>query len=118
MRKKWLTALLTALLLLASVAVFALKEEPVERFDITPNPMDRECSIILSFRSPISISVQIQTPEGDLIKDIYSGYAAKSMQFTWDRYDMENQYVPEGTYAVVLGYDTRYTSTKKTLILK
>lgn len=116
--RKIIITLLVATFLLGVVAVYAQKLDSVERFEITPNPMDRDCSIYLSFRNQLNISLQIQTMGGDLIKDIYSGPTGKSMEFHWDRDDMENQYVPAGTYMVVLGYDTRYTSTKKTLILK
>ena len=118
MRKITIITLLVAALLLAVVPFFAKNVEEIERFEITPNPMDRDCTIFLSFRSQMSISLQIQTVGGDLIKDLYSGPTSKNMEFHWDRIDLENQLVPAGTYMVVLGYDTRYTSTKKTLILK
>jgi hypothetical protein len=117
MRKITIT-LFVAALLLGIASVYAMKLSEVECFEITPNPMDRECTIYLSFRNQLNISLQIQTMCGDLVKDIYSGPAGKSMEFHWDRNDLKNQYVPDGTYLVVLGYDTRYTSTKKTLILK
>ncbi len=116
--RKIIFTLLVATLLLGVVTAYAKKQDEVEHFEITPNPMERDCTIYLSFRNQLNISLQIQTVGGELIKDIYSGPSGKSMEFYWDRDDLENQYVPAGTYMVVLGYDTRYTSTKKTLILK
>jgi hypothetical protein len=118
MKKNMLCALLTALLLLATVAVYAVKDDPIERFDINPNPMQQDCTISLDLLNPMNITIQIQNPQGALISEIYRGYANKQMLFTWDRTDYNNQYVPNGEYVVVLSFDTRYTSTKKTLILK
>lgn len=118
MKKNIISALLTMLLLLATVAVYAVKDDPVERFDINPNPMDQECVISLVLLNPMNINLQIYHPQGELIADIYSGYANKQMVFFWDRSDLNNQYVPAGEYVMVLSYDARYTSTKKTLILK
>ncbi len=118
MRKQFLTALLAVLMLFATVAAFAVNESPLERFEITPNPMERDCTISLSFTNPQVISLQILDNNRELIYKVYSGYAGKHMNFSWDRTDLTGQLVPNGSYIVVLSYDARYTSTKKTLILK
>ncbi len=118
MKKNILSALLTLLLLVVAVAAYAVKDNPIERFEISPNPMDQECSISIVLLNPMNITVQIKNSQGEVVSDVYSGYAAKQMNFYWDRTDVNNQYVPDGEYVVVLGYEGRYTSTKKTLILK
>lgn len=118
MKKIMITTVLMALMLMAAVAAYAIKENPVETFTITPNPMERDCTFTIALSSPLNISLQIQTLDGEVVRDIFSGYGGKNMVFTWDRTDDGSQYVPNGTYVAVLSYDARYTSTKKTLILK
>jgi hypothetical protein len=118
MRKPMIIAFMLIAVLFTAVSAFALADDSVVSFEVSPNPMDKHCTISLSFLNPLNISLQIQTQEGDVIKDIYSGYAGKNTTYRWDRLDDCGNYVPEGKYFVVLGYDQRYTSTKKTLILK
>lgn len=118
MKKISLTALFTALLLFVTVAVYAVKDEPIERFDINPNPMDQECTISIVLVNPMNITLQIHNAQGEIIRELYSGYGSKQMIFNWNRRDINNQWVPAGDYVVSLNYDVRYTSTKKTLILK
>lgn len=56
--------------------------------------------------------------DGKVIRDIYSGLVGKDITLYWERTDNWGNYVPDGEYFVVLGFSTRYTSLKKTLILK
>lgn len=118
MRKSLLIAALLATMLFTAAMASVLKDDCVINFEVSPNPMDKHCVISLTFQNPLSITLQIQDLEGVLVKDIYSGDAGKNMSFTWDRLDESGEFVPSGKYVVVLGYDQRYTSTKKTLILK
>ena len=118
MRKIMLTMVLMAVLMMLATAGYALKSSPVECFDISPNPMYKDCEIYVAVSAPMSINIQIQSLDGKVIRDIYSGLVGKDITLYWERTDNWGNYVPDGEYFVVLGFSTRYTSLKKTLILK
>jgi hypothetical protein len=119
MRKTMISAVLLMALLLIASAAFA-KEDNLISFEVSPNPMDKECTISLVFQTPgsVAMNLQIETPEGVVVRNIYSGLCNKTMLFSWDRLSNNGVYMPAGRYFVSLTYDTRYTSTKKTVILK
>ncbi|GAB1467615.1 hypothetical protein MASR2M64_02910 [Candidatus Cloacimonadota bacterium] len=119
MRKKLvITALFVAMLLVAFGAI--VKENCLFSFDVTPNPMEKECIISLVFGtpSPEFITLNVESLDGKVVRNIYSGQTDKMMMFKWDRLSNSGLYVPDGNYFVTLGYGDRYTSTKKTIILK
>lgn len=109
---------LMAVLMLTATVGYAYKSSPVESFDIVPNPMDKECVISISVSTPIYINVQIKSSEGEFICDLYEGFVGKNININWERLDNYGNYMPAGEYLVVVGFNTRYTSLKKTLILK
>jgi flagellar hook assembly protein FlgD len=119
MRKAKMITLMAGLLLMAASALLAQEGNPLTGINIVPNPMEKFCSITLSFNQPVNIGVNIETEQGTVIKTIYWGPAGTGhTTFTWDRIDDNGLYVPAGEYVVVVNHNTRYTSTKKTLILK
>ncbi len=118
MRKTILTMVLMVVLMMLATAGYALKESPIECFDISPNPMYKECEIYIAVSVPLSINIQIQSLEGKVISEIYNGLVGKDISLHWERFDQWGNYVPNGEYFVVLSFNTRYTSLKKTLILK
>ncbi len=107
-----------AAFLLLVLGLSAQKVTMLKTFDIDPNPMEQECRIVLSVHQPMQISVAIEDAKGMVIKNLHWGYVERDLCFVWDRYDNNGQYVASGTYYVVVGTSDRYTSTKKTLILK
>ncbi|MDI3503323.1 MAG: hypothetical protein PWP64_259 [Candidatus Cloacimonadota bacterium] len=109
---------LIGLMLIFALGLAAKSQDNLITFNITPNPMDKRCNIELEFRVETAITLTIMNQEHEIIKTIYSGPVNKSASFTWEREDAMGQYVPAGTYIVVVNYLNRYTSTKKTLILK
>ncbi|MDY0151276.1 MAG: hypothetical protein RBS43_03265 [Candidatus Cloacimonas sp.] len=120
MRKPLIVAFILSAMLFVAFAASAseVKDETLVNFVVSPNPMDKQCTISISFKEAVNISLQIQTDGGEVIKDLYSGYVSKNLNVDWDRLDKRGLYVAEGKYVVVVSYDVRYTSTKKTLILK
>lgn len=87
--------------------------------DMNPNPMEKSTMITVSVELDLRVEVVIETLDGMVIKNIYSGeLQAGHHEFFWNRLDFNGQIVPEGTYNVSVNHNTRYTSTKKTLILK
>lgn len=112
-----LIALLAAVLFTTAGAITFRNKEMVS-FEINPNPMDEYCNIFVGLQTPAYMYLRIETIEGEVVSDIFSGYADKEMYFTWDRYTDTGEYIPNGTYIMILSLDQRYTSTKKTLILK
>jgi hypothetical protein len=118
MKKTMLILALMAMLMLIATAGYAYKGSPIESFDITPNPMFKECVISLAVSVPLNINVQIQSCDGKVICDLYEGFVGKDIYLNWERTDNYGNYVPDGEYFVVVNFSTRYTSLKKTLILK
>jgi flagellar hook assembly protein FlgD len=111
--------IIAGLMLLFAIGLMAQKTtENLRIFDISPNPMEKHCNITLGFDNETYITLVIMNSEEEVIKTIYSGTVYKDMNFTWERDDAAGRYAPSGTYHVVVNYQSRYTSTKKTLILK
>lgn len=113
------TLSLMVLVLLSVGLIFAAVNPVLTNLDINPNPMDKQTTIELSFAKNVGVEIFIETLEGELVKTIYSGNLNQgNYEFIWDRNADNGEYVPEGTYNLTINYNTRYTSTKKTLILK
>lgn len=110
--------LVACLMLLMAVGLFAKQAQSLNTFEISPNPMNRATTIYLNFENPVSVTITIENLAGDTIRTIFSGACEKNASFFWERDDAEGNYVPNGTYFVTVSYQGRYTSTKKTLILK
>jgi len=119
MKKLTVIVVLVATMLLAAGLAFA-KDDNLVVFEVSPNPMDKDCTISLAFRTPgvSTVTVNIENQLGEVVRNIYAGINSKYMQFNWDRTSASGVTMPAGRYFVSVGYDTRYTSTKKTLILK
>lgn len=115
MRKKVLFALLLIVLV---ISVCAQKLKNVELFDVSPNPMYRYTVISLNIIGPTQVSIHVEDKRGNPVKTIYEGLCQKESSFTWQRDMDDGNYAPDGTYFVVVTCNGRYTSTKKTLILK
>ncbi len=118
MKKALFTTALLSLLLLAAVTLSARSAEVLDQITINPNPMDKYTVITLSFNSPASIGVNVETETGQIVKTLYWGPADNQISLTWNRIGDDGNYVPSGKYLVVVNHQGRYTSTKKTLILK
>ena len=80
--------------------------------------MDRQTTISLAMENESNITLTIEDASGEIIRTIFSGMVGKNASFMWERDNDGGSYVDAGTYTVVLRYNSRYTSTKKTLILK
>jgi len=118
MLKKNVIALIVVLILLVGF-IHAKTEEVLGDITIDPNPMKESTVITLTFFQKAVVDVIIETEEGTVIKTIYSGTIDKGVyEFFWNRLSDEGEYVPEGQYALSVNLGYRYTSTKKTLILK
>lgn len=96
----------------------AREAKSMDEIYISPNPMLKLTTIYLNFDSPISVNVNVINEHGINIKNIYSGYCGKQSSFIWERDDNQGNFVPSGTYYVTVSSNSRYTSIKKTLILK
>ncbi|HOH98698.1 MAG TPA: hypothetical protein PL188_10380 [Candidatus Cloacimonadota bacterium] len=110
--------LLTSLLAVMAVALFAHSAQNLTLFDVSPNPMYKETIISVGFSDVTNINLVVETLGGELVANIYSGSVPKNASFLWERCDNSGVKVPAGTYFVTIHYGGRYTSTKKTLILK
>ncbi|HPF08943.1 MAG TPA: FlgD immunoglobulin-like domain containing protein [Candidatus Cloacimonadota bacterium] len=111
-------AILACMMFVLAVGLFAKHEKVRDSFDISPNPMERVTTIYLHYDTPVTVTITVEDVNGNHVRTIYSGPCDKTAAFTWERDDDEGTYVPNGTYYVTVNHDSRYTSTKKTLILK
>lgn len=97
--------------------LFAKEGEALKEIQATPHPVERYTDIIFVFNKQVPVQISIQNNFGEVIKSLYSGTSDFNFKIHWDRIDDNGNYVPAGTYYVVVTH-ARYTSTKKTLILK
>lgn len=109
---------LSALMLLLAVNLSADMRKIVGEIIINPNPMDKYCDIYITYSHPVPTVVTIQNHCGDVVKTLYSGQSLELLQFSWDRVCDDGSFAPNGKYSVTVSCMGRYTSTKKTLILK
>lgn len=108
----------TIALLLIVVGLSAQKVTFLRCFDIEPNPMERQCNIYIRIDQAMQLNVHIEDAKGMVIKNLHWGHVENELNLVWDRYRNDGQRTPNGTYFVVVSTNDRYTSTKKTLILK
>ncbi len=119
MKKAYLRFFTIIAMLVFCAALMAItKAGQIRVFDVSPNPMDLHTLVTLEFTEPVNASVNIEDRYGNVVRNLHSGAIDKAIQLPWERYDDFGNYVPNGKYWVVVNYDSRYTSTKKTLILK
>ncbi|MDI9524262.1 MAG: FlgD immunoglobulin-like domain containing protein [Candidatus Cloacimonadota bacterium] len=111
-------ALILALLSIVMLTALSARDKSaMVSIQIDPNPMTKATNVTLLFNRAIPISVTIETDTGMLVKTLYTGQSNELMVLPWDRYGNDGSYTPEGKYTVTVT-EGRYTSTKKTLILK
>ncbi len=115
MKKAVLILALLSILMLAALS--GKEKSALESIEISPNPMTKYTDITLVFNQNTYINVTIENDMGEVVKNLYSGQAEEYLVLGWNRISDKGTYVPSGEYFVVVGQG-RYTSTKKTLILK
>lgn len=118
MKKAKLSLIIIGILLICAGMLSAQLKTVETVIDISPNPMDKFTSIAVRISEVMNVSVNVETDTGVVIKSLFWGHINESINLTWDRYANDGSVVPAGKYYVVVNYPTRYTSTKKTLILK
>ena len=117
MKKTMLILVIISIMLIAG-SLAAKSSELLQVFEIRPNPMGNYTVITLNFDQAVNVSVYIEEQGGSIVKTLYSGVIEKGVSFTWDRISDYGYYATSGLYSVIVSYEGRYTSTKKTLILK
>lgn len=111
--------LMVIMVLLTCVSAFAGEEITVDNILINPNPMDKSTLISITFNQKIRADIVIETLDGMVVKTINSSnFDIGTYEFFWNRLDDNGEFVPAGEYSVSVNYDIKYTSTKKTIILK
>ncbi|MDD4223150.1 MAG: T9SS type A sorting domain-containing protein [Candidatus Cloacimonetes bacterium] len=111
-------ALILALLGILMLGTLSAKDtNALESIEINPNPMSKHTDVTLVFSQCDYISVTVQTAVGQVVKTLYTGQAQEYMVLGWNREGDDGSFTPSGSYYVVVTQG-RYTSTKKTLILK
>lgn len=116
--KKKVTGLAALCLLLLSVASLAAQISLIPVIDITPNPMEKYTVITVRINQNMNLGINIETEDGRVVKTLFWGTASKDVVLDWNRIGDDGTFTPNGVYEVVVNYSGRYTSTKKTLILK
>ena len=119
MRKNYLRIVFLLAVLAIGSALFAIHLAGALRtFEISPNPMEANTTVSLEFVEPVNVHVFVEDRYGNNICTLYNGAVEKGIVLPWDRLNNNGEYTPNGKYSVVVAYYSRYTSTKKTLILK
>jgi len=118
MKQALLKIMTTVVLVLMLGGLVAQQVTVLGDIDIHPNPMERHCTIIVHLNQNAALGINIEDIQGNVIRSLYWGTTDKDVHVSWDRYSDEGEYVANGTYFVVVNYSGRYTSVKKTLILK
>lgn len=118
MKKAMLIMSLAALLLITAAGLYAEKDLAVDGIYLSPNPMEKYTTITVVCNQPTTLGVFIETETGTVIRNLYCGPAGEQIQLTWNRMGDDGSYTPRGNYIVRVSWEGRYTSTKKTLILK
>ncbi|MCB5246011.1 MAG: hypothetical protein WC179_04695 [Candidatus Cloacimonadaceae bacterium] len=114
--KKILLVITMSLLMLTILSADELKA--LTDIVIDPNPMYDFTKITVSFDSPVEVQISIETEAGKVIKTLYSGMVKDNLQMVWDRIGDNGTYTPSGEYFLIVRFNQRYTSVKRTLILK
>lgn len=116
--KKTLFILVIIGMMLLAGSLSAKSSELLQAFDISPNPMGNYTIVTLEFDHASNVYVYIEEQGGAIVKTLYNGVVNRGVSLSWDRITDCGYYATSGLYSVVVVYEGRYTSTKKTLILK
>jgi len=106
------------ILIMALGTLSAQSDKLISSFEIDPNPMDRYTRISVHVEDTVEMQIIIQNSRGRLVKSLFAGQVDKEVIVYWNRRSDEGTIVPAGEYEVVVSYGGRYTSVKKTLILR
>ncbi|HRY83084.1 MAG TPA: hypothetical protein P5533_00455 [Candidatus Cloacimonadota bacterium] len=117
MKKSMLILVIIGIMLLAG-SLSAKSSQLLQVFEISPNPMGSYTVVSLEFQQDVNVCVYIEEQGGAIVKTLFNGVVGKGINLTWDRITDSGYYATNGLYSVVVAYEGRYTSTKKTLILK
>ena len=118
MKKVMLILMLCSALFLTTANLFGGGPNVLENITITPNPMDKFTTVTVTVNQPASIGVNVETLDGIVVKTLYWGNINSQIALNWDRIGDNGTYTAAGNYVLVVNHQGRYTSTKKTLILK
>ena len=114
--KKILFVIAMGLLMLTMLSAKEMKD--YTEIVIDPNPMDNFTNITVSFSSPVEVQISIETGSGKVIKTLYSGMIKNYLRIGWDRIGDNGTYTPSGEYYLIVRYNQRFTSVKRTMILR
>ena len=118
LRKSKIASVFVLLMMFIGI-VYADIESVLNFISINPNPVEKSTIITLSFLQKVNADVVIESEDGIKIKTLFTGDLNSGIyEFFWNRLSDTGEFVPEGQYNLVVHFDTRYTSTKKTIILK
>lgn len=112
--------LFVALIMLMAIGlIYADVQSPVSNIIVNPNPVYKNTFIYIGFTCNLAVDIVIENEEGNVVKTLYSGFMnSRYFQTVWDRTSDNGSYLPEGIYYLSINYNFKYTSTKKTIILK
>ena len=114
--KKILFVIAMGLLMLTTLS--AKEMNALNEIVIDPNPMYDYTNITVSFNYPVEVQISIETESGKVIKTLYSGMIKNDLRIGWDRIGDNGTYTPSGEYYLIVRYNQRFTSVKRTMILR
>ncbi|MBP7205220.1 MAG: hypothetical protein KBA54_01740 [Candidatus Cloacimonetes bacterium] len=115
MKKAAIIMALIGIMMLSALS--AQETRATKTIEISPNPMTQfaEITVVLGYRAEIRVTIENSARQ--VVKTLFTGSADQNLVLRWEGTDEDGKLAPVGEYEVVV-YQGRYTSTKKTLILK
>lgn len=112
--------IILSILLLAAVGIGALIKVLDMYVDVNPYIVEDYCDVTVYTNHKVDITVKIFGPDGAHVRTLYSGTWLNKGDLPWDGTDRFGVRCTPGVYTVVATafVNSRYTSTKKTFILK
>lgn len=107
-------------ILIVPLLAVSKSESELISFEVYPKEISKFCEIYLQTSEPLPARIEVFSPEGELVSLLFEGVWPLKQVLYWDRTDDWGEYCPAGAYTIqaTVFVNFRYTSTKKTVILK
>lgn len=112
--------ILIGLTVLSTIGLYAFIRSNRMYVDVTPDVVSDYCEVTIISDVNQVLTAEIYDRTGNRVSTLFSGVWPGKGIIPWERFDDLGNYCVAGQYSVVVTYfvNSRYTSTKKTFILK
>lgn len=112
--------IILSILLLAAIGIGALVKVLELYIEVNPYIVEDYCEVTVYTDQKVDLLVKIVGPDGSCVRTLYNGTWNQKGEIPWDGTDRFGERCTPGMYTAVATafVNSRYTSTKKTFILK